>query len=341
MTDGPSSTLLPFLRRLLAPREVQDLPDGELVRRFAARQEETAFAALVRRHGPMVHGVCRRVLHNLHDAEDAFQATFLVLVRKAGVLRKPELLGNWLYGVAYRTALDAKAGASRRRRRETPLADLPAPETARNEAWQDLWPVLDAELNCLPEKYRVPLVLCYLEGKTKEQAARELGWPVGTVSGRLARARDLLRNRLTRRGLALSASLLASALTHNAAAAAVPTPWIASTVQAALAFAAGPTAAPGAVAAPVATLTKGVLQTMLLSKLRVALALVLAVGVAGTGAGLVARQVLAARQTGTDKAEPAPAQQGGDKAKDDRTRIQGVWQVASRMKEGRRPSPRK
>src|SRR5262249_31616689 len=147
---------------------------------------------------------------NEHDAEDAFQATFLILVRKAGSLGRPELLGNWLYGVAYRTAARARAEATRRRFREVPLIDrdLPAKESTPDGVWRDLRPVLDEEINRLPDKYRAPFVLCYLEGKTNEEAARQLGCPLGTVLSRLARARERLRLRLTSRGLTLSVGLL-------------------------------------------------------------------------------------------------------------------------------------
>jgi len=177
------------------------VPDGQLLERFTAGREEAAFAALVRRHGPMVFGVCRRVLHNRHDAEDAFQATFLVLARKAGSIADPGLLGNWLYGVATRIARKARVAQRKRQQREKPvwcLPSLPAPDAPARD---DLGSVLREELNRLPEKYRVPVGLCYLEGKTNAEAARLLRWPTGTVKGRLARARDLLRSRLVCRGL--------------------------------------------------------------------------------------------------------------------------------------------
>jgi RNA polymerase sigma factor (sigma-70 family) len=169
-----------------------------LVERFVQRQDEEAFAALVRRHGPLVLGVCRRVLHDWDDAQDAFQATFFVLARKAASLAKPEALGNWLYGVAFRTAVKARARAARRREYERQAGRAtanPSSELAR----RDLWEALDEELSRLPEKYRAPLVRCYLEGKTNEEAARELGCPPGSMSGRLARGRELLRERLTSR----------------------------------------------------------------------------------------------------------------------------------------------
>jgi HlyD family secretion protein len=177
------------------------LTDAELLRRFAADRAEEAFAALVKRHGPLVLSVCRRGLGAEQDAEDAFQATFLVLARKAGSIADPGLLGNWLYGVATRIARKARVAQRKRQQREKPvwcLPSLPAPDAPARD---DLGSVLREELNRLPEKYRVPVGLCYLEGKTNAEAARLLRWPTGTVKGRLARARDLLRSRLVCRGL--------------------------------------------------------------------------------------------------------------------------------------------
>jgi RNA polymerase sigma factor (sigma-70 family) len=176
--------------------------DSQLLERFAGQQDEAAFAALVRRHGPMVLAVCRRILRDAHDADDAFQATFLVLVRKASVIARPELLGNWLYGVAHRVAVKARAKAARRSEHERRAPALASADPTAEVTKHELRAVLDAELRQLPEKYRAPLVLCYLEGKTNAQAARLLGWPTGSISGRLARARELLRERLLSRDLA-------------------------------------------------------------------------------------------------------------------------------------------
>ncbi len=174
----------------------EDQTDGQLLERFVRQQDEAAFAALVRRHGPMVLGVCRRVLDNAQDAEDAFQATFLVLLRKADSLGRPALLANWLYGVAYRTAMKARAGVLRRRHHERRAASAPRTEPAADAGRDDSSALLEAGLHGLPDKYRAPLVLCYLEGKTNAEAARQLGWPVGSMSSRLARGRELLRERL-------------------------------------------------------------------------------------------------------------------------------------------------
>src|SRR5262245_36773056 len=193
------------LFRHLTPVAGAGLADGQLLARFAAARDEGAFEALVRRHGPLVLSICRRVLRHEQDAEDAFQATFLVLVRKADAIAKREALSSWLYGVAYHVARKAQARTVRRQARQTDLHDLPAADAAPEVLWRELRPVLDAEVNRLPPRYRAPFVLCYLQGKTNAQAARELGRPLGTIVAQLARARQQLRVRLARRGLALAA----------------------------------------------------------------------------------------------------------------------------------------
>lgn len=177
-----------------------------------------AFAELVRRHGPMVLGVCRHVLGQAQDAEDAFQAAFLVLARNAGSIRERRVLARWLYEVSYRIAIRARARTVRRRSLEKEAAAMTVVEQSPgvDPAWTELRPVLHEEVNRLPEKYRSAVVLCYLEGRTNEEAASLLDWPVGTVKGRLSRARDLLRTRLSRRGLALSAAFLSVCLSKNA-----------------------------------------------------------------------------------------------------------------------------
>ena len=171
--------------------------DGVLINRFLEEGNELAFEALVARHGPMVRGVCRRLLVNPHDADDAFQATFLVLVRKARQLRDPDRLGPWLYGVAKRVATKARARSARHR--PEPLVDVCYREESGAE-WLDVMPILDAELGRLPAKHRDVLILCLLNGASAEEAASQLGCPVGTVKSRLARARESLRDRLTTQG---------------------------------------------------------------------------------------------------------------------------------------------
>ncbi len=291
MADGVLTEFLQRLRWSLRPRGTAETSDAELLRCFLENREEAAFAALVHRHGPMVLNVCRGLVQNAADAEDAFQATFLVLVRRAASIRKPQLLGNWLYGVAHRVAVRARVQAARRRIREMSEVEMIAanPCQGGNE-WS---PVLHEELKRLPEKYRAPMVLCYLQGKTNQEAADLLAWPVGTVKGRLTRARELLRKRLTRRGVMLSSGLLATALSQSASSAAVPAVLLDSTVRAAMLVAAGPMATAG-VSASVAALTKGVVQTMFLTKLTTICGMVVGMGLLGTTAAVVAHQGLAA-----------------------------------------------
>ena len=259
---------------------VGGLSDGQLLEWFANRREgaaEAAFEEVVRRHGPMVLGVCRRLLGDRHAADDAFQATFLVLALKAGSVRNRESLGPWLHGVAARVA--RRARQTDRGRKEVPLdaGELPAAATAEPAA-AELRLVLDEELERLPEKYRRPVVLCYLEGQTQEEAARALGWTKGTISGRLARAKDLLRERLSRRGLAPTASVLAACLVPDAASAAVPAALAQPTIRAASAAGlAGMEAALGSGRA--AALARGVIKGMSLGRLKAAVpALLLVVG---------------------------------------------------------------
>jgi RNA polymerase sigma factor (sigma-70 family) len=319
MAAGPAGEILGTLRRSLL-REGGGESDGRLLDAFARRRDEAAFAAILRRHGPMVLGVCRRVLRNGHDAEEAFQATFLVLARKAGTVCRPELLANWLYGVAYRTALAARAAGARRRVKERAMARPEAWEAS--DAGRELWPVLDRELSRLPDKYRVPVVLCDLEGKTRKEAARQLGWPEGTLAGRLARARALLARRLTRHGLTLSGGALAVALAQGPASASVPPLLHAVTAGHAAAFAAARAAG---VPAEVVALTKGVMKAMVMTKSRNVLTLLLAAGAVGLalGTGYVSRAV-GSEDEGTAKtarraapAPVAPARPTGGRAKEE------------------------
>jgi RNA polymerase sigma factor (sigma-70 family) len=270
--------------------------DGQLLERYVARRDSAAFEALLRRHGPMVLGVCRRVLRNGHDAEDAFQATFLVLVRRAASVRPREQVGNWLYGVAYRTALKAKVTAARRAARERMV---PGKVQTSDEPAADWLPLLDQEVSRLPDKYRVPVVLCDLEGKTGREAARLLGWPEGTLSTRLREGRALLGKRLARHGVALSAAAAGLALGAGAAAGNVPPALVTATMQTAAAVAAG---AAGAAPAGVLALTEGVLKSMSLSKLKTAAAVALTLALVGLGAG-VYHSLSAAQGKGTQPDE--------------------------------------
>jgi RNA polymerase sigma factor (sigma-70 family) len=274
--------VLRHFRKAALRRDGAGLTDGQLLECFLSRRDEAAFEALVRRHGPMVLGVCRRVLRDFHDAEDAFQATFLVLARKAAGVRA---LGPWLYGVAYRTALRARTMNARRRFHEERARDLARPEPPAGDGWQDLLPHLDEELQRLPERYRVAVVLCDLEGMTRRDAARQLGVPEGTLSGRLTRARRLLARRLTRYGLAPSATCLAGVLAERTTGACVTNTLAASTAQAAVLASGGGVLAAGTVPVRVVTLTEGVMKTMLLSKLKgfVAVAFVLFLSAGAVG----------------------------------------------------------
>jgi len=225
------------------PDGVCETSDSELLERFSARRDEAAFRALVNRHGPMVQGVCRRILGNAHAAEDVFQAVFLVLIKKSATIRRPELLANWLYGVAFRIARKARIKAIRQEARERWAEKMPTREQLLDLEWDELKQVLDEEMNQLPDKYRAPLVLCYFQGQTNAQAAAQLGWPTGSMSERLSRARELLRKRLNRRGLSLSAVLLATLLSQKAASGAVAPALVTTTVATAVSYAGGGKAA--------------------------------------------------------------------------------------------------
>jgi RNA polymerase sigma factor (sigma-70 family) len=264
-------TVIRHLRRAALLHEGAGPTDSQLLESFLSRREGAAFEVLLRRHGPMVLSVCRRVLRNAHDAEDAFQATFLVLVRKAGSLRSRELLANWLYGVAYRTAMKARAMNAKQRAKEKQASETPRSEASADE---ELLAQLDHELSRLPDKYRVPVVLCELEGRGRKEVARLLGLPEGTLSWRLAQAKKILARRLSRYGTVTVAALLSG----GAASACLSPALRASTVEAALTA--------GAIPVKVLALTEGVLKAMLLTKLKITVcfgALMLLTGIGATG----------------------------------------------------------
>jgi RNA polymerase sigma factor (sigma-70 family) len=293
MAKGQMSEVVQHLRRAVLWQDGTGLTDGQLLEDYISRREVAALAALLRRHGPMVWGVCRRVLCNHHDAEDAFQATFLVLVRKATSIRPREMVANWLYGVAHQTALKARATTAKRRARERQVMEMPEPAVTEPALWDDLQPLLDQELTRLPDKYRVAIVLCDLEGKTRKEAARQLGVPEGTLAARVARGRGMLAKRLARHGLAVSGGALGAVLSQNVASAGVPTSLVSSTVKTVTLFAAGQAAA-GLFSAPVAALTEGVIRTMFLSKHKIAVAALLLIGALGVGVRGLTRITLAA-----------------------------------------------
>lgn len=334
------------LRRAALLSDGAGLNDAQLLECFLTDGDDAAFAALVRRHGPMVFGVCRRLLPTWQDAEDAFQATFLVLARKAGTIQPRGKVGNWLYGVAYRTALEAKSVLAKRRAKEKPLIEVAQPET-EDESWQELQPLLDRELNRLPDKYRMAIICCDLQGKTRKEAARQLGWPEGTVATRLSRGRDLLRARLIRCGLTFSVGTLASLLNIRGASACVPHALEVCTVKAALVSAATTSIATGLVSAQVATLVQGVLKGMLFTKLKFAAGLLAVLGVIGFGTGVH----MYARGTSTAATSPqvaaerssSPLAQGGNahpQAKET-DRIKAVKEMEDRKKSKREEDDRK
>jgi RNA polymerase sigma factor (sigma-70 family) len=278
------------LHRAGLPLDEAALTDGQLLERYVSGREEAAFAALVRRHGPMVWGVCRRALRSPQDAEDAFQATFLVLVRRAASVVPREMVANWLYGVAHKTALKARAMTARRGAREKQVTAMPEPALEQQELCDRLQPLLDQELSHLPDKYRVIIALCDLEGKTRKEAARQLSLPEGTVASRHATARAMLARRLARHGLPVSGAALAAVLAQNEASAGVPIAVTLATIKAASRFAAG-SAAGGVLSVKAVVLAEGTLKAMLLSKLKVATAVLVAVAVLGATAAALPRQV--------------------------------------------------
>jgi RNA polymerase sigma factor (sigma-70 family) len=274
-----------YFRRLVAAPASDDSSDSSLLKRFVSKKDESAFAQLLQRHGPLVLRVCRQVLQRPEDADDAFQATFMVLARQAGSIRQGQSLPGWLYKVAYHIAVQVRGRAVNRQVHEELVAAMRQEKANEPSEGKDVWPILHDELNRLPSKYRTPMVLCYLDGLTNEEAAGQLNCPVGTVKTRLNRARDLLRNRLARRGVALTPVILAGLLlTPASASAAVPAALSQATLQAATLFAAGKAAA-GA-SAGVSALAEAAVHGMFLSKVKAVASIFLAVGLVGGGAGL-------------------------------------------------------
>ncbi len=331
--------------RLAGLQGVLSLTDAQLLERFAASRDEPAFAALMVRHGPMVLGVCRRLLHDAAQAEDAFQAAFLVLARKASAIQRRPLLSARLYGVAYKVAARLRGRTWKRQSRETSGADLASVAASVDPEISDLRPLLHHEVQRLPDKYRNPIVLCYLEGKTHEEAALLLRWPLGTVKGRLARARDLLRSRLTQRGVTASEGGMATALTAKPTAA--PARLMDATIRAATRFAAGEAAAGGLASARAVALTQGVLRTMMLAKLKIAAALALTLALLSGGGytylsqaaepkeGPKPGQVASEKPALVDKEKDDKDKPKADEPAADKQAIQGVWQTTDVEDKGR------
>jgi cytochrome c peroxidase len=284
MARGDSSRIMQTIRRLVEDESARQLSDQILLRRFSRHADQAAFETLLRRHGPMVLNVCRGVLSSEADAEDAFQATFLVFARKAASIRKTASVGSWLHGVAYRTALKARAQSVTRQKHEAG-----APPRAVSEpddlTWREIQAILHEELTGLAERYRVPLVACYLQGQTQDEAAAQLGLAKSTLKERLERGRSLLRARLLRRGLGPAAALVATAWPSATASASVPGTLAASTFKAASLCAAGQGAIPSAISANVLALTEGVLRPMLSAHIKTAVVVSAAAAAVAIGVG--------------------------------------------------------
>jgi RNA polymerase sigma factor (sigma-70 family) len=315
-----SNTITEIVRDLGHKERMQfalTLSDTQLVEQFARYREEEAFEALLHRHGPLVFSVCRRMLFDLQDAEDAFQATFLVFARKAGSITDRSLLSNWLYGVAFRVASRVRKNGLRRQalERQAGIAEFAEEEKPLDT---ELAALLHEEVQRLPDKYRGPVVLCYVEGKSNEEAAGQLQWPVGTVKTRLGKARELLRSRLARRGVALTSALLVP----SALCAAVPTVLLEKTFQTAIPFTTGNVIIGGA-ASPALTLATGVIRTMWLAKLKLLASSVLAFAFV-LGMGGFAYQSFAVE----------PAAKKDAKKKEDKDVIQGTWKVEKVEEDG-------
>lgn len=310
MSGEQADRLCRQIRNLIAA-ENSDLSDRELLERFAQQRDEAAFEVLVRRHGPMVLRVCQGVLRDTHLCEDAFQATFLVLIRKVSSIHKQMSVASWLYKVAYRIALRARGRVAQMRQRENQVPSRVAPNALDDVMWRDLRAVFDEELERLPEKYQSPVILCCLEGLARDEAAQQLGWSVSTLKGRLERGREVLRSRLVRRGVALSGALGATLLSESAVRARVPMVLTNATVRSALVYASGGAAATGIVPAEVNALVQGVTRAMTLTKIKIAVACLLVTGVFVAGAGAVTHQVLT-----THEPEGRQANDSKPKAKD-------------------------
>jgi RNA polymerase sigma factor (sigma-70 family) len=281
-TDNP---ILHLIRSLADDHPLRNVPDHELLQRFTSAHDHAAFTGLMRRHGSMVLDVCRTVARNDADAEDAFQATFLILSQKAKSIRNQASIGSWLYGVAYRTALNARNTSARRQELETRVRQSKSSESTDDLPWHVVQELIYTELNKLAERYRAPLVLCYLQGRSQDEAARHLGVSKATVKNRLERGRELLRVRLVRRGLGPASLVVVAAWPSAKATASVPHALASATVKSATALAAGETTV-GLFSGQVTSLLENGLKAMMVTKLKMGIAAVVAIGVAVGGAGV-------------------------------------------------------
>jgi RNA polymerase sigma factor (sigma-70 family) len=311
-----------------ALQDAAGLTDGQLLARFVEHCDAAAFAAIVHRHGRMVWGVCRRLVGH-HDAEDAFQAAFLVLARKAASIRPREMAANWLYGVARQAALQVRRALARRRARERQVTEMPESEASPRDLSADLQSLLDLELGRLPDKYRVVIVLCDLEGKSRKETARQLGCPEGTVAGRLARARAMLARRMDRRGLAASGGALAAVMAEQAASTSVSSSVVSATIKTVNLLAAGQ-GAMGAASVKVVALTEGVLKAMLLTKLKTATAVLIVIAALSVGAGLTYRAQAQQTPAAQSQSEPKDKDQPLAKSQDGLERRQAAQPAGER-----------
>lgn len=312
MPSGQLDKVVRHLRRMTGLSDAQRSTDGQLLERYISCRDENAFAELVHRYGRLVRSVCRNILHHEQDIEDAFQVTFLIFARKAASIRKSSSVASWLFGVAYRTAMNAKRTRARRCEKQRELQGRSREQPDTQASLREIQAILDEEVQRLPEKYRAPFILCCLEGKSRAEVGQQLGVKEGTVSSRLALARKQLQQRLTRRGVVLSAALCAVELSRTAAAASVPPILVKGTIQAALSFAAGKAAATHLISAEVASLANGVLEATFAKTVRITTIALLTIGFV-TGTALLACHVLvhppAAEkpQISPAKAKEAPA----------------------------------
>jgi RNA polymerase sigma factor (sigma-70 family) len=331
--------VLRYICRLANDERSNEQSDGDLLQQFVAKRDEGAFARILQRHGPLVFGVCRQLSCDAHDAEDAFQATFLVLARKAMSIHKQSSLAAWLCRVAVNIARTARTSASQRRKHERQAFRMSQSSPIKEAPVRDWQPLLHEEVDRLPEKYRLPVVLCYLKGNTHDEAARQLGWPLGSVKGRLARARDLLRTRLARRGLTLSGGGLAAALTQSTAMSQVPPALLGHTLRVALSFAASKAIPAGAISGQALALAKGALQTVSTTKLVSMLVVTFVIGAVCFAAAL-------GPDTGGDaKLDGPPAAKGdlpekkGAPVEDDMKQLQGTWRLVAMEQGGKAVDP--
>jgi len=321
MPEKPLRTLVELIRRVGQP-DAARVSDAELLERLCAAHDAAAFEVLFWRHGPMVLSICRRVLHHEQDAEDAFQATFLIFARKAHSISKREAVASWLCRVAYRTALAASESVAVRRNRELPYVNEPSTKQENDLARRESQLALGRELGRLPAKYRVPVVLHYFQGKTDQEVARQLGCAEATVRTRLSRARDRLRVRLTQHGRDAPAILLAGSNSSEP----LPAKLVDTTIKAALQFATTRDAAGGIVSTEAIALAERALRTMFLTKVKYIVATAMAVCIFGAGAGVSIHRATAAKQaeqTPNDVRERAA--KNPNNPKDALAEMAGTW----------------